>query len=106
MTASQGFELHPEAAQDIIEIWEYIALDNIRAASRMREQIFDAIQTLVRFPRMGTTRSELTSRPLRFQVLREYLIAYEAEAKPLLVVGVLHSRRSPRIIAAMLRERE
>ena len=28
MTAKLGFELHPGAAQDINDIWEYIAEDN------------------------------------------------------------------------------
>jgi hypothetical protein len=28
MTAEQGFRLHPLAAQDITDIWEYIAEDN------------------------------------------------------------------------------
>jgi len=42
---------------------------------------------------------------LRFQIVREYLVAYAPEAKPLLVVAVLHGRRSPRVIAALLRGR-
>jgi len=35
MTADQGFELHPGAAQDITEIWEFIAKDNPLAARAM-----------------------------------------------------------------------
>lgn len=35
----RGFDLHPEAAQDIIEIWEYIAADSPQAAKRVREEI-------------------------------------------------------------------
>ncbi len=33
MTTTGGFELHPEAAQDIIAIWEHIARDNPVAAT-------------------------------------------------------------------------
>ena len=40
MTAQQGFALHPLAAQDITEVWEYIAADNPLAARRVREEIF------------------------------------------------------------------
>ena len=36
MTADQGFELHPGAALDISEIWEYIAKDDLLAARRVR----------------------------------------------------------------------
>jgi plasmid stabilization system protein ParE len=39
MTANPGFELHPGAAQDINDIWEYIAEDNPFAAQRVREDI-------------------------------------------------------------------
>jgi plasmid stabilization system protein ParE len=38
MTPEQGFALHPLAAQDITEIWEYIAEDNPQAARRVREE--------------------------------------------------------------------
>jgi plasmid stabilization system protein ParE len=45
-----GFELHPLAARDITEIWEFIAEDNAAAASRVREDILKAILLLVPFP--------------------------------------------------------
>jgi hypothetical protein len=33
-----GFVLHPEALQDLEEIWEFIAADNVAAADRVLEQ--------------------------------------------------------------------
>jgi plasmid stabilization system protein ParE len=39
MTSDQGFKLHPEAARDITEIWEYIVEENPLAAGRVREDI-------------------------------------------------------------------
>jgi len=53
MTADRVFKLHPEAARDITDIWEYIAKDNPLAAGRVREDILDAIRKLVRFPYQG-----------------------------------------------------
>src|SRR5664279_3058999 len=106
MKADQGFNLHPGAAADIIDIWEFIARDNPLAARRVREDILDAIRKLVPFPRLGHQRPELTSSPLRFQTVRNYLIAYAPDEKPLLVLSVLHGRRSPRVIAAILRGRK
>jgi plasmid stabilization system protein ParE len=106
MTDDQGFELHPGAAQDIAEIWQFIADDNPAAAGRFREDILDTIRKLVKFPRQGHKRSDLTSRPLRFQTIRDYLIAYAPDEKPLVVIAVIHGRRNPRIMAAMLRGRE
>jgi plasmid stabilization system protein ParE len=101
-----GFVLHPGALADLNETWEYIAIDNLNAADRVLGEIEEAIRALVPFPQQGHVRSDLTSRPLRFQLLREFLIAYAPEEKPLLVVAVIHGRRNPRVMAAVLRKRE
>jgi plasmid stabilization system protein ParE len=74
-----GFVLHPQAYADLDEIWEYIAADNVDAADRIREEIYEAIQSTVPFPYIGHSRPDLTSKPLRFQVVREYVIAYAPE---------------------------
>jgi len=99
------FVLHPGAVQDLNEIWEYVASDNPDAADRFVEEIYQTIQSLVPFPFVGHSRPDLTNRPLRFHVVREYIIAYAPEEKPFVVIAVLHGRRNPRTIAAMLRNR-
>lgn len=106
MTTTSGFNLHPEAARDITEIWEYIVADNPAAAGRVREEILEAIRNLVSFPRSGHRRPDLTGRPLRFKRVREYLIAYAPDEKPLWIVAVIHGRRNPRVVAAILRGRD
>jgi plasmid stabilization system protein ParE len=63
MTSGRGFELHPGAAQDIIEIWEFIAKSSPSAAIRVREELLDAFRNLAIFPHMGHERHDLTSRP-------------------------------------------
>jgi plasmid stabilization system protein ParE len=100
------YALHPEAFADLDDIREYIAEDNPDAADRVITEIFDGIRALVPFPNQGYRRHNLTSRPLRFKPVREYVIAYAPEKKPLWVVAVFHGRRSPRVIAAVLRGRE
>jgi antitoxin ParD1/3/4 len=99
------FVFHPGALKDLDEIWEYIAGDSIDAADRVRDEIYDAIKSLVPFPYVGHQRPDLTSQPLRFQTVRDYVIAYAAEEKPLAIVAILHGRRNPRVIAAILRNR-
>ena len=106
MNKSPGFELHPEAAQDILDIWEFIADENVNAAGRVRVDILEAIRALVPFPHIGHRRQDLTSRPLRFHPARNYLIAYAPDERPLWVIAVLHGHRSPRVMAAILRGRE
>jgi plasmid stabilization system protein ParE len=76
------------------------------AADRMMLEFFDAMRALVPFPRRGHRPPDLTSRPLRFILVREYLIAYAPDEKPLWIAAVMHGRRSPRVMASILRGRE
>jgi plasmid stabilization system protein ParE len=101
-----GYAFHPEAFTDLDQLWEYIAERNLDAADRVIADIFDALPTLVASPYIGRRRPDLTSRPLRFKLVRDYLIAYAPDESPLWVVAVLHGSRNPRIMAAILRGRE
>ncbi|MGC2695231.1 MAG: type II toxin-antitoxin system RelE/ParE family toxin [Candidatus Angelobacter sp.] len=100
-----GYLLHPQAFSDLDEIWEFIAQDSLDSADRVIEEIHAAIQSLVKIPGQGHSRTDLTSRPLRFWLVHSYLIAYVPD-HPLVVIGVLHGRRNPKIMAAILRDRE
>jgi plasmid stabilization system protein ParE len=100
------FVLHPEAYTDIDELWEYIASDSLDAADRVIQEIYRTIDSLVTFPGQGHRRPDLTTRPLRFRTVRDYLIAYAPEEKPLVVIAVVHGRRNPRMIAAILDQRQ
>ena len=101
-----GYALHPEAFIDLDRIREFIAEDSVDAADRFITEIFDAIRSLVVFPHQGYRRPNLARRPLRFKLVREYVIAYAPGKQPLWVVAVIHGRRSPRVMAAILRGRE
>ena len=61
-----GFVLHPEAYTDLEEIWEYIAADSLEAADQVREEIYDAIQSLVPFPHIGHSPRTLRHGPCDF----------------------------------------
>jgi plasmid stabilization system protein ParE len=103
---SEDYDFHPEASIDLEDIWEFIADDNPAAANRVIADILNTIEKLVPFPHQGYRRPDLTSRPLRFTNRRDYLIAYAPDETPLWVVAVIHGRRSPRVMAAILRGRE
>lgn len=79
---SSGYALHPAAFADLDEILDYIAQKNPDAAERVIAEIFDTIRALVSLPNQGHRRPDLTSRPLRFTLLREYLIVYAPEETP------------------------
>lgn len=101
-----GCAFHPEADADLEEIWEYIAADSVPAADRVIADIQRALESLCAFPHRGHRRPDLTGRPLRFIRVRNYLIAYAPDKKPLWVVAVMHGHRDPRVMAAILRARE
>jgi antitoxin ParD1/3/4 len=100
------FVLHSEANSDLCDIWEYIASDSFDAADRVLDEIYESINSLVRFPRQGHSRSDLTSRLLRFLVVREYVIAYAPDENPLAVIAILHGRRNPRVLSAILKSKK
>ncbi len=101
-----GYALHLEAFADLDGIRDYIARDSPDAADRVITDIFNAIRALVSFPYQGFLRPEITARPLRFKLVRDYLIAYAPDEQPLWIVAVIHGRRNPRVMAAILRGRE
>ena len=101
-----GYDFHPDAALDLDEIWEFIAADNLDGADRVIADVLAALDKLVPFPYQGHKRPDLTSRPLRFTLVHDYLIAYAPDEAPLWVVAVIHGRRNPRVMAAILRDRE
>jgi toxin ParE1/3/4 len=99
------YDFHPEAEGDINAIWDYIAENNPDAADRMIDKIVATID-LVSFPNQGHRRPDLTSRPQRFTTAGNYLIAYAPDKKPLWIIAIMQGKRSPRVMAAILRGRE
>ena len=99
------FAFHPEAVLDLEEIWEYIAEDSLEAADRVAMEIVGSIQKMAALPHQGHYRPDLAGRSLRFLLVREYLVAYAPDERPVWIIAVMHGRRNPRIVAAILNER-
>jgi len=53
-----GYAFHPDARDDLDEIWDYIAANNPVAADRVITEILDAIRALVPFPQSGHRRPD------------------------------------------------
>lgn len=102
----KSFAFHSEAEIDLAEILDFLTEDSPKAANLFLDSVESALESLVSFPYQGYRRPNLTSRPLRFKLVGEYVIAYSPNTEPLRVVAIFHGRRSPRVIAAMLRGRE
>ena len=87
------FVLTPRAEQDISDIWDYIADDNIEAADRVLDALENAMVKLAKNPAIGHWREELADKRHRFFLVYSYLIVYRDKTKPLQIVRVLHTAR-------------
>jgi plasmid stabilization system protein ParE len=87
------FVLTPRAKQDVSDIWDYIAADNIEAADRVLDALERALVKLAKTPGIGHWREELTDKRHRFFLVYSYLIVYRPETKPLQIIRVLHAAR-------------
>jgi toxin ParE1/3/4 len=82
----------PQAALDILDIWDYIAQDNQDAADRWVDEISATFDLLATQPLMGRSRPDLAD-DLRSHPFRRYVIFYVPIEDGIDVVRVLHSAR-------------
>ncbi len=87
------YVLTPSARQDVNDIWDCIASDNVEAADRVVDALESAMVKLAGSPGIGHWRQELADKRHRFFLVYSYLIVYRFEAEPLQVVRVLHAAR-------------
>jgi antitoxin ParD1/3/4/toxin ParE1/3/4 len=88
-----GYVLSREADEDLDELWEYIAEDNVDAADRLLGKLFDAFDALARNPGLGHRREDLTEHPVLFWPVANYLIIYRAQPNLVQIVAVVHGAR-------------
>ena len=87
----KGYELTPEARDDLQEIWVYIASGNPSAADKLEEEIYAACELLSKNPYVGHERPDLTDEPV--PVRGQYLVIYLPDTEPLKIVRILHGAR-------------
>ena len=91
-----AYQFTPQASDDFLDIWSFIARDNPEAADRVEAAIFRACDLLAGSPLAGRRQKDLTSLPIRFWVVHpysNYLIVYDSEKKPLQIIRILHGAR-------------
>jgi plasmid stabilization system protein ParE len=96
-----SFVLTPRAEQDVEDIWDYIAADNISAADRVIGEIERACKRLAQAPATGHYREELADKRHRFHLVYSYLIVYRWQTKPMQVLRVLHAARDVQAILGL-----
>jgi toxin ParE1/3/4 len=82
----------PRARDDLIEIWEYIAEDNVARADAFIDSINVMLNKLAEYPLLGRARPELTPKLRSFPIGR-YVLFYEPTADGIELLRVLHSSR-------------
>ncbi|HEY3137292.1 MAG TPA: type II toxin-antitoxin system RelE/ParE family toxin [Blastocatellia bacterium] len=80
------------ARSDLVEIWEYIASENIEAADRVRSEIRARFEMLLKFPEIGRRRDEL-KKGLRSFPVERYLVFYFVTKSDIRIARVLHGAR-------------
>lgn len=80
------------ADEDLIEIWSYIAAENIVAADRVLDAIEARWRQLTQHPYSGVARNDIAPE-IRHLIAGNYLILYRIVGNAVEIVRVLNSRR-------------
>ena len=96
--------LAPEAARDLVSIWQYIKeQSSLEMAARVESVIRDRVVLLAKNPGLGHWRKDLTEESVKFFPVYSYLVVYRPKTKPLQVVAILHGRRD---VEQVLKQRQ
>ena len=86
----------PEAYQDLLDIWAYIARENAPSvADSVLARIHGALEVLAFAPKIGRERPEFSGTPRSF-VVRPYVVFYEPllDDSGILVWRIIHGARN------------
>ena len=84
--------LTPQAHQDLLEIWIYVAQDSLKAADQFLSIIDGKLNMLARAPRIGRKREELAL-GLRSFPAGSYIVFYRLGRGTLEIIRILHGSR-------------
>jgi len=90
------FKLTVGALGDVESIWEFIAADSFKAASRVESTILAACRTIAKSPNIGVRKTELTAANVRFMPVSRYpnyVILYLPDTRPVQILAVTHGNR-------------
>jgi plasmid stabilization system protein ParE len=85
--------LSPIAEQDIDEIISFLAQENPKAAMKLLDALYEAMNMLAENPMVGHKREDMTNKLVRFWPFKwHYLIIYN-DCSPIEIVRVLSGYR-------------
>jgi toxin ParE1/3/4 len=87
-------ELSEPALDDLEEIWQFIALDNDAAATRLVDELLRRLRTIETFPGACRERPELGVGVRSFLIHENYIAYFLERSKEVVsVIRILHARR-------------
>ena len=84
----------PEAIEDLESIAEYIGRDSEFYAQAVVTNILEVARRMKDFPLAGRAVPELGNRKIRECLVYSYRVVYRVERQTILVVAVIHGKRS------------
>lgn len=87
----------PEADDDLLRIWRYVAKDNRAAATQFIDRLHATMRTLAEMPGMGRPRDDLAPN-IRTFPLGNYLIIYREAPDGIEIARVLSAKQDYRRI--------
>jgi len=83
----------PLAISRVLEIAEYISLDNPKSAAKWINRIFERIKQLKRYPESGRILPELEMEEVQELIYGNYRIIYRIKQGTIIIMTVRHSRQ-------------
>ncbi|HEY5254144.1 MAG TPA: type II toxin-antitoxin system RelE/ParE family toxin [Acidobacteriaceae bacterium] len=87
-----SYRLSRRARRDLLQIWNYIAVDSESSADRFIDMLIQHFHLLERNPYIGRDRDELRAGYRSFPV-GQYLIFYRIMGPGVQIMHVMHSKR-------------
>lgn len=84
------------ALQDLVEIAEYIALDDVSAGRRLVSKVFTVVERLEDFPKSGKRPPELERTQYREKIVGPLRIFYRVENKTVIILHIMRGERELR----------
>ena len=81
------------AVMDLQSIRDYISRDSEYYAARFVEAVIEAVQILIKLPKIGRHVPELEDENIRELLLHNYRIIYRTESERILILAIIHGAR-------------
>ena len=85
-----------QAAQDLEDIWDYVAADSLDAADIVARDIRAALELIAAMPGVGHRRKDVRNPRYRFWRANRFIIAYFPDTRPLQIIRIVGAQRDVR----------